>query len=58
MTETDLRTQLTETKRQRATTERYTDEWAALCVEIGRLSGEIWRIRRGSPPLSATSEGA
>lgn len=58
MTETDLLAQLTETKRQRATAERYTEEWAALCVEIGRLSGEIWRIRRGSPPLSATSEGA
>ena len=58
MTEADLLAQLDETKRKRAETERLTEEWAALCVEIGRLTGEIWRIRRGSPPLSATSEGA
>ena len=46
MSEAELRAQLDEVKARRRETERYTDEWAALCVEMGRLTAEIWKIRR------------
>lgn len=46
MSESELRAQLDEVKTRRRGTERYTDEWAALCVEMGRLTAEIWRVRR------------
>ena len=42
----ELSAQLDEVKARRRETERYTDAWAALCVEMGRLTAEIWRVRR------------
>lgn len=46
MSEMELRAQLDAVKAQRRDTERFTDDWAALCVEMGRLTAEIWKIRR------------
>lgn len=46
MSESELRAQLDEVKAQRRVTERYTDEWAALCVEMGRLTAAVWKVRR------------
>lgn len=48
MTEEALRTQLDEVKAQRSQTEKYTDAWAALCVEMGRITAAIWRLRQDS----------
>lgn len=45
--EMELRAQLDAVKAKRRDTERLTDEWAVLCVEMGRLTSEIWKIRRG-----------
>lgn len=46
MDEATLRAKLDAVKQQRAATERYTEEWAALCAEMGRLTAAIWRLRQ------------
>lgn len=51
MSEEELLIQLEQVTARRRETEAYTEEWAALCYEMGRLTAAIWRVRRGSPPL-------
>lgn len=46
MTEESLSEQLDKVKAQRSQTPRYTEEWAALCVEMGRITAAIWRLRQ------------
>ena len=46
MSEAALRQQLDEAKARRRATAPCTEEWAALCQEIGRLSDAIRRARR------------
>jgi len=46
MTEKELSENLDNVKAERRKTKKYTDKWAALCVEIGRLTNDIWRLRR------------
>lgn len=45
MTEADLRRQLDEVKAQRRETPIYTEEWASLCYEMGRITAQILRLR-------------
>lgn len=46
MTEEELRTQLDEAKALRREVTKYSDAWAALCVEMGRITAAIWRLRQ------------
>lgn len=46
MSEVELLIQLEQVTARRRETEAYTEEWAALCYEMGRLTAAIWRVRR------------
>lgn len=46
MSEAELLRQLEEARALRRATPPYTEAWAALCYEIGRLSDAIRRARR------------
>jgi uncharacterized small protein (DUF1192 family) len=45
-TEAQLRAQIDAVKAQRSSTPRQSDAWAALGVEVGRITAQVWKLRR------------